>query len=213
MFIIVIDTAQQMRYSGVLSGKGMEIDRFYKEMSKIFAKYGVRSPFHWNKIRTEVRNRARKEIVNLINSSKINFNIFNHEKPMYVEKKDYYLREVPNIMSQNFENWIRHMSGPVEIIVDDDYTISSVYDGTGRFIEKFIKQLCSRIAGTYTDVRKENNKIKATIKHPQGNKIFLYGYKSDINNSKEIQIVDIIIGYVLERYDDIDEKRLFFRKI
>jgi hypothetical protein len=213
MFVIAIDTAKQLRYSGALSGNKEEIDEFYKALSKIFAKYNIRPPFHWNKLRKEIRDQARKDITLLVNSSKLKFNVFSHEKPKCVRKRDFYLIEVPNIMSQHFENWVRHLNGSLDVIVDDDYTVSDIHDGTSRFLEKFIKQLCSRIAGTYIDVRKENNKIKATIKHAKGNKIFIYGYKSDINSSKEIQIIDIVIGYVIEKSDDIDETKLFFRKI
>jgi len=40
-----------------------------------------------------------------------------------------------------------------------------------------------------------------------------YAIKSDINNSKEIQLIDIILGCYLTYDKCFDEKRIFFRKI
>ncbi len=210
MFAIAIDSSHGLMYSGVASGKSYGFDSFYNSMIKIFSKNFVRPPFHWSKISRKVKVMARKDIIELINGSNINFNIFHHHKPKEELKKKYYLLYVPNAISHSLEHWLMNKYGSVEILVDDDYNISSVRDGTIHFIETLLSQLSMRLTGEKVAIRHEN-KIKAAIRQPNGSLLNFYAGKASSSSCKEIQIIDIVMGYYIE--NSAEFSKIFFRKI
>ncbi len=177
---------------------------------RAFSKSFVRPPFHWSKISRKVKVMARKEIVELANNSGLNFNIFHHHRPKEELKKKYYLLYVPNAISHSLEHWLMNKYSSVEMLVDDDYNVSSVKDGTLHFIETLLSQLSLRLTGEKVAIRHEN-KIKATIKQPNGSLLNFYAGKASSSSSKEIQIIDVMMGYYIEDKTGFD--RIFFRRI
>lgn len=207
---VAIDSAKQMKYSGVVSGRCTELDRVYDEMKKIFIQYNIRDPFHWNKLSRKVKIGCENKIINLVNNCQLNFNIFYHPKPRNILRKEYYLVHVPNSISENLEHWFRYKRGSVEILVDDDYNFGGGH--TDDFIINFLRQITFRLVGKLVKIRKEN-KLKATVKFPNGNILDFYASKSSLSISKEIQMIDIVLGYYIKNPKKFNEKRVFFRKI
>jgi len=179
-------------------------------MIKIFSKNFVRPPFHWSKISRKIKVMARNDMIELVNNSNLNFNIFHHHKPKDELNKKYYLLHVPNAISHSLEHWLMNKYGSVEILVDDDYNISSVKDGTIHFIETLLSQLSMRLTGEKVAIRHEN-KIKATIKQPNGSLLNFYAGKVSSSSCKEIQTIDIVMGYYIESNAGLG--RIFFKEI
>ena len=98
-------------------------------------------------------------------------------------------------------------------MVDNDYNFSG--KSTNDFINNFLRQLTFRLAGKQIKIREED-KFKATVKFSNGNILDLYAAISGIKQSKEIQLVDIVLGYCTQNtahVKDFDQKRVYFRKI
>jgi len=207
---IAIDSAKGMCYTGVISGFMSELNRIYDEAKKIFSECGVKDPLHWNKISRKVKEKCKKDIIELLNESMVNFNVFIHIKPKKALRKDYYIYQVPNAISEHLEHWFRYKRGSVEILVDNDYNFGS--SCTNDFIENLLRQITFRLIGRMTAIRKEN-KLKATVKFPNGNILDFYASTTDIKRSKEIQIVDIFLGYYIENPELFDKKKVYTRKV
>jgi hypothetical protein len=218
-FAISIDSAKQLRYTGVMSGDYKNIFEFYGELEKILAPKGIKPPFHWSKLTNKQRMLCRNSIVSLINDSpRLKINIFDHKIPQGVSHKDYYLFHIPNCISENLESWIKshRKDCDIEIIVNEDYNISHHKNGTDIFIDNLLKQIGSRSTGKTIAIIKNtrrDKKVRATIKLLNGSVIDFYASKMQIKDSKEIQLIDVILGYYCDNSDDFDPNRVYFRKI
>lgn len=218
MPFIAIDSAISLRYSGSVSGSTRNMFDFYKEMDKIFSPRGIRSPFHFSKMTSSQKKVCRKEIIDIVNNSDLRFNIFFHPIPQQASHKDYYLFHVPNSIAENLESWIKSLrkGTDIEVIVDDDYNIRKVNNGTDIFIENFLKQIGLRVTGKHIAVYKTHrtdNKVRSTIKTPIGNIVDFFACKSTIKESHEIQIIDIVMGYYIQDSSGFDLKSVHFRRI
>ncbi|MBI3190120.1 hypothetical protein HYZ41_00290 [archaeon] len=218
-YFIAIDSAKQLKFSGVISGSYKEIFEFYADMEKIFVKRGIRSPFHYHKLTNKQKGLCRNDIVSLVNNSlKIKINIFQHRIPQRYSHKDYYLFHIPNCISEDLESWIKSQKKDcdIEVKVNEDYNIRHQKHGTNIFIENLIRQIGLRATGKVIAVLKntrEDQKMRATIKLLNGCIIDFYASKTQINESKEIQSVDIVLGYYIDNKYDFDPKRIHFREI
>ncbi len=212
---IAIDSSNQLRASGMVSGSDSEFDNFYSELLKIFSSRGIKPPLHRSKLSRKNREALKKNIAELVNKSRLRFNIYLHLKPKGVNRREYYLRYLPNSMSQVVENWLVKITtnSHLEIFVDDDYNISEISDGTLVFIKTLMKQICSRVSGVYFEPFKERDVFKATVKNPKGSIINLYGRKSSLRDSKEIQIIDVVTGYVLEDSNIFDKEKVRIKEL
>jgi len=208
---IAIDSSNQLRFTGTVSGSYFEISNVYKEISKILKNSGINPPFHWSKISRKVKESNRKDIAEVINKSKLNFNIFQHTRPQNMSRKELFFIRLPNAISQNLENWLRYKHGQVDLEVDDDYNFSRT-SGTKKFLENLIFTICFRLVGKPVKVR-VNNIIRSTIKQDNGVILEFYGTISDANSSKGIQIIDLVIGFVLENKNMFQSNKIFFKKI
>lgn len=211
LLTIAIDSSNNLRYSCTVSGRQKYFDELHKAIDSILVQHNERGPFHWSKLRRNTRKSAQKDVCELINNSKLFFNVFEHKKPPEVLGKRYYLVHVPNTMVDSFKKWLEGRSAAVRIYVDDDYTVAGVKDSTKSFIEFFIRKLCDRLIGVPVTIRK-NEDVKAVIEQLNGSVMHFAGFKSDRKLSKEIQLADIVLGYYL--YDkSLLENKIFFRKI
>ncbi len=208
--IIAIDTSHKKKYSGTVSGSEGNLRNLYNEFTKIFQKYGRRGTLHWSKMSRKVRDSARKEIIESVNNSKVNFNVFHHPLPLNAVKKDFYLRHVPNVVSGAFETWLRGREGLVEIKADDDFFVAGIRDGTKHFVENFLQRLTDRLYGGYITIRRDD-RLRATIKYPDGNVMEFIAFTTRASDSIEIQLIDVILGYFIE--DKGGFEKVFFRKI
>lgn len=208
--VIAIDTSHKKKYSGTVSGTETNLKNLYNEFSKVFQKHGRRGILHWSKMSRKVRNGARKEIIEIVNEAKVNFNIFHQQLPMNAIKKDFYLRYVPNVISSVFEPWLRDRAALVEIKSDDDFFVGGIKDGTRHFIENFLLRLTDRLYGGYITIRKDD-KLRATIKYPNGNVIEFIAYATRSAESIEVQLIDVVLGYFIE--DSSGFEKVHFRKI
>ncbi len=208
---IAIDSSNQMRYTGVVSGNNSEIIRVYSEIEKILRSDGVNPPYHWSKISRKVKDKVKMKIIETINKSRLNFNIFFHRKEINLPKKELFYYRIPNAIAQNLEKWLSNAYGSVEIEVDNDYNIKGY--STEDFVKNFIFQICFRLAGKPVKVRKEEA-FKATVKHISGNLLNFYGLVASSNSSKGIQMVDMIMGIFIQSDGSaFDKHKIFFRKI
>ena len=82
-----------------------------------------------------------------------------------------------------------------------------------EFVKNFMSQISSRVGGKYFEPFKEGGRFRGTIKHPKGNILQLYGRVSTPRDSKELQIIDLVLGCALNSAYNFDEKKVHIRKI
>jgi len=193
---IAIDSAENMIYTGVISGSSSDIYNVYNKFTTTFKKSGVNPPFHWRKISRKVKNSCMGEIVQAINNSRLVINIFKHERAPKMERKIVFYELLPYHISLRISPWVKELAGKMEIEVDDDYRLSKS-DNTKKFLKALIESLCFILTGTQIYSRKERNTIKATIRQKKGILNF-YGNVVKSNNSKGVQIMDLILGYHIQ---------------
>jgi len=193
-FIIAFDTSHNKTYSCVVFGFQNDIIDMYKNISIILAKYGKMGTFHWQRISNKIRKSAKNEIYEIINNSPVSFYIFKHQKPRLIDKNKYFLFSVPNFISSFLEKRLRGKFGLVKIEADDDYLIANVNNSSLKFVENFMNQICFRLIGTFVKIMKDG-KLRATIKHPNGNIMNFIGYVTNRSFSEGIQLSDLILGY------------------
>lgn len=210
LMTIGIDTSHNKRYSCVVSGFKSDIDKFYTDVTKILSKAGRKGIIHWKVISDKVRRRAKDEIYKLINESKVHFTIFEHKKPENVSRKEYYLVYAPNLISSYLEKWLVKKFGTVEIMIDKDYEVKGM-KGTEVFIRNFLQQLSSRLSGIPVTIRRDK-RFRTTVKQYDGSMIDFVASVSDRNESKAIQLADLILGYYLYDKEGIENK-VYFKKI
>lgn len=194
--IIAIDTSHNKTYSCVVFGFKNDIMETYKKISRVLAKHGKTGTIHWQKISSKIRKNAKNEIYDTINNSPATFYIFKHHKPLLIEKEKYYLNSVPNFIASYLERRLRGKYGTVLIEVDDDYLVSNVKNSSLKFTETLLVQLCFRLIGTFAKVRR-NGKLRATIKHTNGNVMDFICYITTRSLSEGVQLSDIVLGYYL----------------
>jgi hypothetical protein len=209
---IGIDTSNNKEYSVVLFGFKSEVDALHGEISKILAGHGKTGAIHWRTISKKARDASRKSIYEAANNRRVYYNIARHRKPRDTSAKDYYLKYVPNALSGSVERILRGKYGHVAIEVDNDYEVKRIDNGTMVFTEAFLSRLCFRLVGEMVKVRKDNGRgFLATIKHPDGNILNFSAAPSSRQQSKAIQLADLVLGYYL--YEKEGLEKAFFKKI
>lgn len=208
--IIAIDTSHNKRYSCVVSGNMNELDILYKSIDTVLVKHNQKGPFHWRKLRKNVRISAKKELYELLNSSKLHFNIFEHKFPSNISSKDFFLKHIPNLVSGSLDKWLEGKGGVVLLHVDKDYVVKGIERSIEKFTENLIRRLCERLVGPVT-IRRDKD-ILATIKQFNGNILNFIGSVSSRNLSKGIQIADLVLGYYLFDRSDLENK-VYFKRI
>ncbi len=210
---IAIDKTQN-KITGVVSGRYyFDIIPFYDGMQKIFKESNVNPPFHWSKISRKVKAKSGKKIVKLINESNLKLNCFYHEKPPSVSRKEYFHSLLPRKIAENLEPWLKNKDGNLTIDVDRDYDLDK-YNKTENFIQSFITQLGFRLVGKYIKIRKgDSGSFVAELKQDNGGHLNIFGGVRQANQSKGIQIIDVVMGIIKEYEKDIKKERLHFRKI
>jgi len=84
---IAIDSAENMAYTGVISGGYPDIYDVYDKFIAIFKKRRVNPPFHWRKISRRVKYSCMNEVVQAINDSGLLINIFEHKRAPKMEER------------------------------------------------------------------------------------------------------------------------------
>lgn len=190
---IIIDSSNQLLYTGIVSGGTNETLALYDGFERIFKDNGVSHKFHWSKLSWAMRNKIKKPLANLLEATpRVNLNVLQHRKPRGVEDKDWYLNHIPARIAQRLERWLCGRAGSVELIVDDDYNVIRGGSGTTHFIETLIRQISIRLTNKEVTIRKED-KIKATIKQANGNILTIYA-SVGAKDSKWIGLVDVYLG-------------------
>ena len=214
---IAIDSAKGLKYTGCVSGSTRGIIEFYSYMENVFTANGVKH-FHWHKINRKKRQVCRNDILQIVNKSNLKFNILLHKIPTNFSHKEFYLKQVPYSIAENLIPWIKSFSkdADIDVFVNEDYNIRNTPNGTDIFIDNFLIKIGLLVADkkpvVFTNTR-EDKKIRATVKNQNGNIIDFYACKSKTSESKEIQIIDIILGYFLENSKGFDYSRIHFKKI
>jgi hypothetical protein len=199
---IIIDSSQQLVYTGILTGHYSNLDALYDDFEKLFSDNNVAYKYHWSKLSRKIRNNMKNDLVKLFRkSSKINFNILHHRKPNNISRKDWFLHHLPARIAQRLERWLESKGGSVELIVDNDYNVSKGGRGTNHFIESLIRQLSWRLTNKEVTIRNEE-KIKATIKQSNGNTLNIYASVAP-KNSKWVGMTDVYLGLY------VSDKKLF----
>jgi hypothetical protein len=208
---IAIDSSNQRRVSGVLSGRFVNVIEFYDELERIFKKNSINPPFHWSKISRKVKEKTIDDIAFTFNNSALKFNVINHIKPLYFSKKDFFHIRLPKKIIENLEDWLKYKSGTLCIDVDDDYCINK-YMTTEKFLENLIYQIGFRLVGVHIKIRKDGF-LKSVIKQENGSILSINGRVYSSKDSRGIQICDILLGIVNLERKIISWRRLYFSKI
>jgi hypothetical protein len=217
-YLIAIDSGRQLKYTGTLSGNYKEVLDFYSELEKIFITRGIKPPFHYSKLTRKQKILFRSRVIKIINNSNMKINVFFHKIPRGYSHKDYYLVHIPNCISENLESWIKSQRKDcdIELIVNEDYNIRNQKNGTNIFIENLIRQIGLRVTGKVVaifDKTRQDKKIRATLKLLNGSIIDFYASKAQTRDSKEVQLIDIILGYYCDENKDFSRDRIHFRSI
>ncbi len=134
---IAIDSAENMIYTGVISGSPKDIFDTYDKLIGIFKKRGVNPPFHWRKISRKVKDSCMKEIAQTINGSRLVANILRHERAPKMDRKMVFYELLPQYISLRMAMWVRELAGELTIEVDDDYRLGK-HDDTTKFLKALI---------------------------------------------------------------------------
>jgi len=209
---IAIDSAENMTYTGVISGSYYDISHVYDIFIAMFKKRHVNPPFHWRKISRRVKYSCMNEVVRAINDSRLLINIFEHKRAPKMERKIVFYELLPQHISLRVSPWVRELAGKMKIEVDDDYRLG-IEDNTKKFLISLIENLCFMLTGIQIYSRKEHDTIKATIKQKSGILNF-YGNIVRSNNSIGVQIMDLILGYKIQfKCRDFDRHKLHYWNI
>ncbi len=208
---LAIDTSENKTYSCVVLGFQNEIDSLYREMSRVFEKYGRRGTLHWRKMTRSVRNPSKAPVAEVIGKHKVKLFVFEHPRQRDVSKKKFYTVGVPNRIAYHLERHLRGKTGFVKIECDDDYFVGGLGEkGTERFLENFLRQITFRLAGGNVTIRKTKNAYRATIKQDCGIMEFL-ALPVQSGNSRGVQIADIVLGLFGYYREGLDKKIIFNR--
>jgi hypothetical protein len=207
---IAIDTSQNKRYTGIVSGLQTDIDDIHSKISKELSKHGRTGIIHWRKLTVRIRKSARIKIYKLMNDSRLQFHIFEHKKPRNISSKEFYLDTVPSRISASFDHWLRFRVGYAIIEVDNDYTVSKVMNSSREFIKTFMSRLSNRIAGAHVKIR-DGDKLRATVKNLRGSTLNIIGDVTTAQESKGVQLADLILGYYFFNKQGIKDKIKFER--
>ena len=210
LMVIGIDTSHNKTYSCLSFGFKNDVNDVHNKVSRVLAKYGKTGTIHWQKLSGKIRKSAKNEIYEIIDNSPLNFYVFEHDKPRDTPKKDYYLLTVPNFISSYIERRLRGKFGTILIEGDNDYSIAGIENGTLRFIENFMAQLCFRLVGKQVKLRKDG-KIRATIKQPNQNVMDFIGYETNRTLSNAVQLSDLMLGYYF--YDNKGLEKIVLQKL
>jgi hypothetical protein len=205
--ILGIDSAENMCYTGTISGTHENVDRVYSEFTKIFKKRYVNPPFHWRKISKKVKESCLHEIVETINSANLLINIFEHKRILKMERKILFFELLPKYISFRIYPWVKKLKGSLTIEVDDDYRVCN--RSTRDFIIALVEELCFLLTNKKIDARVENNVVKSTIKQEIGILNF-YGKTVKSDSSKAIQILDIVLGYDIQFKQRFSKDRVHY---
>lgn len=207
---LAIDSAENMRYTGVISGSFQEVCAVYDKFVLIFRKHGVNPPFHWRKLSRKVKESCMKDVVNAINTSKLKINIFEHKRLPRLDRNILFYEILPQHIALRLSPWVRALKGSLNIEVDDDYRLKNTE--TKRFVKALVEDFCYVLMGIRIDSRVQNSTIKATIKQKIGI-LNLYGHVTKANDSKAVQIIDLILGYDIQFGCRFDKDVLHYWKI
>lgn len=192
--LAVIDTSNQMLYTGILSGNEGDLYKLSEKFGKVLLNNNVGNKYHWCKFSRKTKDLIKKPLVEAIaEMPKVKLNIIEHRKPMGMSDKEWYARFVPTKIAPIFEKWLQGRSGRLELLVDDDYHIIKGGKGTETFIMSLLRQISWRLTNMDTSIRKEDGKIKATIKQSNGNVLTIHASVEE-KNSKLIGLVDLSLG-------------------
>lgn len=196
---IIIDSSHGLLYTGIVSGRRDAIFNFCHNFEKDYRKEGLNTSNHWKDQTKKEKAILKSLLPDLLNKSpNVHLNVLQHRKPGGVPGKKFYFQHLPGRIVQRLENGLLHSNEPVELIVDDDYRITNNPEGTKRFVENILMQASHRITGEIATIRREE-KMKMTIKKPDGNLLNFYASVAEKENNF-VKVVDAYLGlYLLER--------------
>ena len=214
-FRIGIDTANNKKYSCMVSGYDTHINNTFSEIDSILYGLGHRGPLHWREIRSPIRKKAAKTVCKVFNNSKLYFFVFQHKKPKKANRKQYYLNHVPNRMTSYLDQYLRNAKTDTIILdVDDDFRIKGGA-GTVDFVRKFVKLLSLKMVGADVKVRQHERGGRATLKLFTGKIVNLEGFVNTDkkNKARSVVLADLFLGFFLNNEKLLIEKVKEVREI
>lgn len=210
MKIIAIDSSYGKNYSCTVFGYENEIQNLHDEFS--LAMYGKKGRIlHYSKTSNKIKKNAQRKIFQALQNTKVQFYIFEHKKPQQEERKNYYLTYIPNNITTCLHAKLMGRYGLIIVEADKDFEVTGVQNGTEKFVENFMFQLCFKLIGKPVKIRRESHELHSTVKFPNENKLNFIGRLSNRYNSKAIQLADIVLGYKLN--NKIGLEKVVYRKI
>ena len=202
MKLIIIDSSHQLRYTGTFSGRKQELETLFAKMEKIFRENNVANKYHYSKLSRKTREKVRGPLIRALEEAQgAQLNIFAHRKPKDIERKEWFIRNLPARIAQRVEGWLVGKRGEVEIVIDDDYNVIKGGRGTEQFARTLLRQISVRLTSKEATLRAEDA-IRMTIGQPNGEKMTVSASIS-IRGSLWIGLIDIYLGAY------IDQPKLF----
>ena len=208
--IIAIDASRAASYSCTAFGYNNDINALHDEISK--AMFGKKDcMLHWVKTSKRIKKKAQKKVFDVVKKSKVQFYIFEHKKPLGEKKKNYYLTYIPNYISSYTHTKLLGKYGRVVVESDRDFEVKGIKDTTLNLVHNLLTQLCFKLVGKPVSIRRQRDELRATVKFPNQNRLEFIGRVNKSENSKAIQLADIVLGYKLNTKKGLE--KVFYRKI
>ncbi|MFH0986501.1 MAG: hypothetical protein V1911_00460 [Candidatus Micrarchaeota archaeon] len=204
--IIGIDSSNNKQLICVVFGSNENIYKTYMKLCDLFKQKDWNPPLHWKKMASSVKKALIKPASELINESDLKIWIFETNKPMEVEAKDYYLRKVPNKVAFALEPLIRSTKGVLQIQADKDFEISKTR-GTHDFLKYFVSQVSFRLYGSPVKIMESRGDINVCVKTDEFD-LRIRAVPMPSGESKAVQLADVILGVY-----NIDKRKINFRRI
>ena len=209
----IIDSSQQLLFTGILSGNTHDMDGFCDRFHEIYEENGLSHRYHWNELTRKKRDRVKKQMIaSMADARGMRLNIIKHRKPSGMDRKGWYLFQVPAMVAQRLESWLRNKNGEVEIIVDDDYNVIRGGRGTEQFTETLMRQIALRLTGRESTVRKDGF-YRSDVRQANGRDLAILASVAQ-RGSKWVGLVDAYLGlYLYEHGLFRDLKNVYYDNV
>lgn len=208
--IIGIDSAHKMCFTGVVSGSESDIFQLYSDIEKVMRDEGINPPFHWSSIKSSRRKSVIAALTEKIKFSKINFTVLIHKDKSSIPRMELIHEIIPKVIAESLWKWVSTINGKVIFEVNSDFDVGKTK--TKHFVHKTLSYLMSFLTtDELVKIRDKNGVFVSEFNQKHG-KVLLVGYTSSSQNSKVIQIADLLLGCFI--YDaKFDYERNFIKKL
>ncbi len=215
LMLVVFDSAEQMKYTGIASGTQRDFGSFCTGIEHAYRELGINHK-HWSKLTRKEKSSLTPKIHRLIKEYNVHITIISHSRPTNKERKEYFLEDLPEVISDIFSTIFKLWSTSYLLLFDDDYNFKNAK--TEDFALKIFKKIAKKISGKTVAIRKDKSGIKMTLKHPNKEVSQFIGRVRNLSSSYEISVIDNVLGCYLYNKKNKNkvkwpENKLFLKKV